>query len=72
MMGSEFTGTFQKPDNTSSVAIIIWGKSGDTLVQSHTPHFQAMLETVARGLGSLFKSKAEDLERNNFFYKAFL
>jgi hypothetical protein len=71
MLGREFTGTFQKAGNTSSVAIIC-GKSGDALVQSHTPHFQAMLETVAREMGSLLKSKADDLERNNVFYNAFL
>lgn len=31
-----------------------------------------MLETVARELGSLLKSRADDSERNNVFYNAFL
>jgi hypothetical protein len=31
-----------------------------------------MLETVARDLGSLLKSRADDLERNNVFYNTFL
>jgi len=31
-----------------------------------------MLETVARELGSLLKSKVDELERNSVFYNAFL